>query len=166
MTGLVILAVALVAATAFGLYRAATDGRFRGTRDVRGAQSSADSSAVDAAPSDDEAAATAADAPVEPVLGADQLGEPLGERATLVQFSSAFCAPCRAARRVLGEVASEEAGVRHVEIDAESHLELVRSVGVMRTPTTIVLDAAGREVARASGAPTKAQVRDSLAALA
>ena len=29
----------------------------------------------------------------------------LGERATLLQFSSAFCAPCRATRQVLSEVA-------------------------------------------------------------
>ena len=163
MTGIVILAVALVAATAFGLYRAATDGRFSGTRDVRGAQGLEASDASAATSADADAADSVND---EPTLGADELGEPLGERATLVQFSSSFCAPCRVARRVLGEVAGEEDGVRHIEIDAESHLELVRSVGVMRTPTTLVLDAAGREVARASGAPTKDQVRSSLAALA
>ena len=112
--------------------------------------------AVDAATEDEPTAQVL-------TLSAADLDGPLGERATLVQFSSAFCAPCRAARRVLGEVATEEAGVRHVEIDAESHLELVRAAGVMRTPTTLVLDAAGREVARASGAPTKAQVSASLA---
>ena len=35
---------------------------------------------------------------------------------------------------------------------------MVRRVGVLRTPTTLVLDAAGREVSRASGAPTRNQV--------
>ena len=49
-------------------------------------------------------------------------------------------------------------GVTHVEVDAEHHLDLVRRVGVLRTPTTLVLDAAGREVSRASGAPTRDQV--------
>ena len=86
-----------------------------------------------------------------------------GERATLLQFSSAFCAPCRATKRVLGEVASAVPGVAHVEVDAEAHLDLVRRLNVLKTPTTLVLDAAGREVLRASGQPRKEAV---LAALA
>ncbi|MFD7296638.1 TlpA family protein disulfide reductase [Streptomyces sp. NPDC059897] len=87
-----------------------------------------------------------------------QLGEELGERATLVQFSSAFCAPCRATRRVLDEVASMVPGVSHVEIDAEARLDLVRDAGVLKTPTVLVLDARGREVRRAAGQPRKADV--------
>ncbi|MEY7980880.1 thioredoxin family protein, partial [Streptomyces pilosus] len=84
------------------------------------------------------------------------LGVELGERATLVQFSTAFCAPCRATRRVLGEVAALVPGVTHVEIDAEARLDLVRRLGIVRTPTVLVLDAAGREVRRAAGQPRKA----------
>lgn len=91
-------------------------------------------------------------------LGAADLGGDLGERATLVQFSSAFCAPCRATRRVLGEVAGLVPGVAHVEIDAESRLDLVRELGILRTPTVLVLDAAGRVVRRAAGQPRKADV--------
>lgn len=83
---------------------------------------------------------------------------PWGERATLLQLSSAFCAPCRAARQVLREVADLVPGVRHVELDAEQHLELVRRLGVASTPTTLVLDAEGREVARAVGAPRRDEV--------
>jgi thiol-disulfide isomerase/thioredoxin len=74
-------------------------------------------------------------------LDAAQLGEGLGERATLVQFSSAFCAPCRATRRVLAEVAALVPGVAHVEIDAEEHLDLVRRLDILKTPTVLVLDA-------------------------
>ena len=85
-----------------------------------------------------------------------------GERATLLQFSSAFCAPCRATRRILAEVAEVVPGVAHVEVDAESHLELVRRLGVLKTPTTLVLDARGREVLRASGQPKKADVLHAL----
>ncbi len=81
-----------------------------------------------------------------------------GERATLLQFSSAFCAPCRATRRILADVSSTVPGVTHVEIDAEEHLDLVRRLGVLRTPTTLVLDADGREITRATGAPHPAQV--------
>ncbi|MEV5166308.1 thioredoxin family protein [Streptomyces werraensis] len=88
----------------------------------------------------------------------------MGERATLVQFSSAFCAPCRATRRVLGEVAAMVPGVAHVEIDAEARLDLVRRLGVERTPTVLVLDAEGRVVQRAAGQPRKADVIAALGA--
>ncbi|MGV9281292.1 TlpA family protein disulfide reductase [Streptomyces sp. NPDC003730] len=93
-----------------------------------------------------------------PRLGAADLGAELGPRATLVQFSSAFCAPCRATRRVLGEVAGMVPGVAHVEIDAEGHLDLVRALDVVKTPTVLVLDADGRVVRRAVGLPRKADV--------
>src|SRR5215470_19694739 len=59
----------------------------------------------------------------EPLMTGAELGEPLGQRATLVQFSTAFCAPCRSTRRILDEVARMTDGVAHVEIDAESHLD-------------------------------------------
>ncbi|MEU4035571.1 TlpA family protein disulfide reductase [Streptomyces collinus] len=91
-------------------------------------------------------------------LGAAELGGEPGERATLVQFSSAFCAPCRATRRVLGEVAAMVPGVAHVEIDAEARLDLVRELGILKTPTVLVLDADGGEVRRATGQPRKADV--------
>ncbi|MGN6129391.1 MAG: TlpA family protein disulfide reductase [Nocardioidaceae bacterium] len=141
-----ILVVALVAATAFGLYRAARDGRFRGTREVHAAT---DASTPEQAPAS--------------VLDGSGLDSDLGDRATLLQFSSAFCAPCRVARRVLGEVAQVVPGVAHVEVDAEQHLDLVRRLGVLRTPTTLVLDAHGREVSRASGAPKRDEVIATLA---
>jgi thiol-disulfide isomerase/thioredoxin len=139
--GLVVLLVAVVGAVAFGLFRAATDGRFRGTHRVHGAE----------AP---ESTAPAADS----LLAGTPWAEKLGERATLLQFSSAFCAPCRAARRVLGDVADMAPGVVHLEVDAEQHLDVVRRLGILRTPPTIVLSAAGAEVTRASGAPTRQQV--------
>jgi thiol-disulfide isomerase/thioredoxin len=92
-----------------------------------------------------------------------ELGEAAGERATLLQFSSAFCAPCRATKRVLADVAASVPGVRHVEVDAESHLEVVRRLNIVKTPTTLVLDAEGRVRQRAAGQPRKEQI---LAALA
>nr|WP_241661309.1 thioredoxin family protein [Thermomonospora catenispora] len=91
-------------------------------------------------------------------LTAAELGAELGARATLVQFSTAFCAPCRAARRILGEVAAMVDGVVHIEIDAASRLDLARRAGVVRTPTVLVLDADGRVVRRAAGAPRKPDV--------
>ncbi|MGW0788025.1 TlpA family protein disulfide reductase [Streptomyces sp. NPDC002911] len=91
-------------------------------------------------------------------LDAGRLGAELGDRATLVQFSTAFCQPCRATRRTLAEVAAMVEGVAHVEIDAEEHLTLVRSLGISRTPTVLVLDATGRIVRRAAGQPRTADV--------
>ncbi|MFF0309217.1 thioredoxin family protein [Streptosporangium sp. NPDC004379] len=91
-------------------------------------------------------------------LTSGQLAAELGERATLVQFSSAFCQPCRATRRILAEVAAMVPGVAHVEIDAEARLDLVRALNILRTPTVLVLDGSGRVVRRASGQPRKADV--------
>jgi thiol-disulfide isomerase/thioredoxin len=129
MTGLVVCVLVLAAASAYGVLQRRRSGRVR----VRGRD---DGKRVDAA----------------------ELGAELGERATLVQFSSAFCAPCRATRRVLGEVADVVPGVTHVEIDAEAHLDLVRRLDILKTPTVLVLDADGRVVRRATGQPRKADV--------
>jgi thiol-disulfide isomerase/thioredoxin len=148
-TGTVVLAIAVLAVLAIGVWRATVDGRFRGTHPVRGA-TGGDSSVAEA----DAGAPGLAD-----VLPSDTR---LGERATLLQFSTAFCAPCRATRRTLAEVAEVVPGVVHVEVDAEHHLDLVRRLRVARTPTTLVLDARGREVSRASGAPRKEQVLGAL----
>lgn len=99
------------------------------------------------------------------VLAGTSWESQFGERATLLQFSSAFCAPCRATRRILADVASSVPGVVHVEVDAERHLDVVRRLGVLRTPTTLVLDASGAEVTRAAGAPRTEQVLAALAHL-
>jgi thiol-disulfide isomerase/thioredoxin len=98
------------------------------------------------------------------LLSEAELGAALGERATLVQFSTAFCQPCRATRRILADVSAIVPGVRHVEVDAESRLDLVRRLDVTGTPTVLVLDAAGRIVRRASGQPRKTDVLVALAA--
>lgn len=91
-------------------------------------------------------------------LGVSELGSPLGERATLVQFSSAFCAPCRATRVLLTDIAAKTPGVVTIEIDAEEQLELTRKLNILRTPTVLVLDAKGRVTRRASGLPRRDQV--------
>ncbi|GIF37681.1 TlpA family protein disulfide reductase [Actinoplanes xinjiangensis] len=85
--------------------------------------------------------------------------------ATLLQFSTAFCAPCRAVRRISAEVAALLPGVRHVEVDAESHLDEVRALDIRRTPTLLILDAEGREVRRTTGVPTKPHLIAALAEL-
>jgi len=129
VTGLVVLLVVVVVATAAGLLWRRRDGRVRPTGVDRGA--------------------------VLAGLGV----QPDRAQVTFVQFSSAFCAPCRATRQILARVADTTPGVVHVEVDAESHLAQVRELGILRTPTTLVIDDTGREVSRIGGQPTLATVR-------
>ena len=86
----------------------------------------------------------------------------LGEKATLLQFSSSFCQPCRATKLLLSDVAISIPGVAHVEINAEEHLPLVRELGINRTPTTLILDKTGTIRGKASGLPKHSEVLESL----
>jgi thiol-disulfide isomerase/thioredoxin len=98
-------------------------------------------------------------------LSKDLLGGDLGSRATFVQFSSAFCTPCRATRTLLTDITSGLSDVRHIEIDAEANLDLVRKLDIRSTPTTLVLDKNGQEIGRAIGAPKRAEIVNTLAAI-
>ncbi len=133
---IVVLVVVIIVATAVGFFWNRYNGHFRGAATAGNADA----------------------AQMRIAVSAEDVPEPFGETATLLQFSSSFCAPCRATRRVLGDVASMVPGVRHMEVDAEHNLELVRRLGVMRTPTTFVLDREGRIVTRASGQPRPVDV--------
>ncbi len=99
------------------------------------------------------------------IITAQMIGAPLGARASLVQFSSAFCTPCRATRALLENVVEGLSDVVHIDIDAEDHLELVRELNILSTPTTLILDSRGHEVGRAVGAPKREHVLNALAAL-
>ena len=99
------------------------------------------------------------------IITAQMIGAPLGTRASLVQFSSAFCTPCRATRALLENVVEGLSDVVHIDIDAEDHLELVRELNILSTPTTLILDSRGHEVGRAVGAPKREHVLNALAAL-
>ena len=120
----------MLVATAIGLVWRARNGRFRA------------------------ATAPMANA-VEPNLAA--LGVTPGV-VTLLQFSTVFCAPCRATRAFCAEVAATIPGVRHIEVDAESHLDKVRALDIWRTPTVLVIDAAGTIRSRASGPTHRAHL--------
>ncbi|MFZ2227904.1 MAG: thioredoxin family protein [Candidatus Nanopelagicaceae bacterium] len=101
----------------------------------------------------------------EAALSSEILGGSLGTRATLVQFSSAFCTPCRATRILLEDVVLTLPDVKHIEIDAEAHLDLVRKLNIHSTPTTLILNSQGLEVGRAVGAPNRDQVLNSLSSV-
>ncbi|WP_235522405.1 thioredoxin family protein [Cellulomonas sp. Root137] len=97
-------------------------------------------------------------------LTPDDLGAPLGERATVVQFSSTFCAPCRSTRYVAERAVATTDGVAYADLDIADHLALGERLAIDVTPTVLVLDARGDVVRRASGVPTLAQLRSALAA--
>ena len=137
--GLIALAAALVAASALGLVLRRRAGRFRAAR-------------VSPVPSG------VPDAPAPDVLTEEDLGGPLGRQATLVQFSTAFCAPCRPTRQILTQVAGMVDGVSHVEVDAAERLDLVRRLRISSTPTVLVLGPDGVIAKRAVGVPRKADV--------
>ena len=137
MNSLIPLAIVLVLASAFGFWFNASRGRIKDAK-------------------------TGAKAPA---LSPAELGTPFGSRVTLLQFSSAFCSPCRATRALIADITADMADVVHVDMDAESHLDLVNRLNIISTPTTLILNSAGVEVGRAIGAPKRNQVVTALASV-
>ena len=129
MKSLTPLVVVLALAIAFGVWYTRSRGEFRKKKTVNG-----------------------------PKLDAGVIGVELGSRVTMVQFSSAFCSPCRATKALLEDMVKTMPDVRYAHIDAESHLELVRKIDIRSTPTTLFLNSAGVEVGRAMGTPKRSQV--------
>jgi len=80
---------------------------------------------------------------------------------TVVQFSTAFCGPCRATKARLQQLQVTRPGLAVVHVDAESHLDEVRELDVRRTPTLFYVGRDGALLGRSSGAPRP----DELAAL-
>jgi len=79
----------------------------------------------------------------------------LASGATLVQFSTEVCAPCKVTRAVLGDVASAHRNVSHVDLDLTHQPELASRFHIMQTPTTLILDRKGVVRARIGGAPRR-----------
>jgi hypothetical protein len=77
---------------------------------------------------------------------------------TIVQFSTATCAPCRATRAELDRLQAGRPGLAVVHVDAEEQLDAVRELDVRRTPTLFYLGADGRLLGRSSGAPRPAEL--------
>ncbi|GAA0410940.1 TlpA family protein disulfide reductase [Leifsonia naganoensis] len=99
----------------------------------------------------------------EQTVRAEEVGATaFGERATLLQFSTEFCALCPATARVLDATARSEKGVAHVKVDLTTRPDLAHRFAVLQTPTTLVLDGAGSIRARIGGAARPADVRATL----
>lgn len=79
-------------------------------------------------------------------------GVVLGADATLLQFSTEVCSPCRATHTVLDGLASGRDGLSHVDVDITHRADLAAQFNILQTPTTFILDATGTIRARIGGA--------------
>ncbi|MGA9872099.1 MAG: thioredoxin family protein [Rhodococcus sp. (in: high G+C Gram-positive bacteria)] len=135
MTGITVLVLVLVAATAMGLLLRGRGGKVRPT-------SHAETS------------------PQRIRLLVDA-GASAGT-VTVLHFSADWCGPCAAVRRVIGQVLGDVSGPVELEVDIDAHPELARAMGVMSLPTTFVLDETLTETSRISGVPTPGALRSAL----
>ncbi|MGW9156330.1 thioredoxin family protein [Microbacterium sp. NPDC055665] len=94
---------------------------------------------------------------------ADAPSNGLGDRATLVQFSTEMCARCPQVRRLLRDYASDHAGLAHVEVDLTHRPDLSTRYRVLQTPTTFLVDGTGAVRARFHGVPHRHALAEALA---
>ncbi|MBF4548811.1 MULTISPECIES: thioredoxin family protein [unclassified Pseudoclavibacter] len=128
----------VVVASVIGVVLQRTNGRLKASRDPAGA---------------------AAEATDLHLLGA---GVEPGDSATIILFSTEFCARCPATKRMLDQLASTAPGVVVAEVDLTDRQDLARSYDVRQTPTVLVLDADGKRVARIGGPPRRAELEAQL----
>jgi thiol-disulfide isomerase/thioredoxin len=127
--GYVLLAV-LVLSAAFGIYRKVSDGKLR-------------------------------EEIVPPLQGLTEhlhLDHDHPPQVTFLQFSSEFCQPCRVTTKLLDEVTNSFPAICHIELDVVEHMDLVKTYGITRTPTTLIIDKSGTVHFRATGVPKKAEL--------
>lgn len=129
-TGVYVLLAVLVLSVAFGIYRKLSDGKLR-------------------------------EEIVPPLQGLSEhlhLDHDHPPQVTFLQFSSEFCQPCRVTSKVLDEVTNAFPAICHIELDVVEHLDLVKTYGISRTPTTLIIDKDGTVHFRATGVPKKAEL--------
>jgi thiol-disulfide isomerase/thioredoxin len=127
--GYVLLAV-LVLSAVFGIYRKVSDGKLR----------------VQVVP------------PQQGLIEHLHLDHDHPPQVTFLQFSSEFCQPCRVTSKVLEDVTNSFPAICHIELDVVEHMDLVKTYGISRTPTTLIIDKAGTVHFRANGVPKKAEL--------
>jgi len=82
--------------------------------------------------------------------------------ATLLQFSTNVCAPCRVTHDVLDSVAAERRDITHIDLDVTHRPDLASRFRILQTPTTLILDGRGVVRARIGGAPRRAELQAEL----
>ena len=125
-----VLIAALALSAAFGIYRKLSDGKLR-------------------------------EEIVPPLQGLTEhlhLDHDHPPQVTFLQFSSEFCQPCRVTNKLLDEVTNSFPAICHIELDVVEHMDLVKTYGITRTPTTLIIDKSGTVHFRATGVPKKAEL--------
>ena len=125
-----VLIAALALSAAFGIYRKLSDGKLR-------------------------------EEIVPPMQGLTEhlhLDHDHPPQVTFLQFSSEFCQPCRVTNKILEEVTNSFPAICHIELDVAEHMDLVKTYGITRTPTTLIIDKSGTVHFRATGVPKKAEL--------
>jgi thioredoxin 1 len=82
----------------------------------------------------------------------------------LVDFTAAWCAPCRVMGPVLEELAAERDDLRFVKLDVDSNQATSARYGVMSMPTFMVFEA-GEPVLTLVGSRPKRRLAEELAAV-
>jgi thiol-disulfide isomerase/thioredoxin len=129
-SGAYVLLAVLALSVAFGIYRKVSDGKLR-------------------------------EEIVPPLQGLTEhlhLDHDHPPQVTFLQFSSEFCQPCRVTNKLLDEVTNSFPAICHIELDVVEHMDLVKTYGITRTPTTLVIDKSGTVHFRATGVPKKAEL--------
>ncbi|MGI8802120.1 MAG: thioredoxin [Solirubrobacteraceae bacterium] len=84
------------------------------------------------------------------------------EGAVLVDFTAAWCAPCRVMKPVLAELAAEHPELSVAQLDVDEHRRTAAAYGVLSMPT-FILFRDGQPVVRLVGARSKAKLARELA---
>lgn len=129
-SGAYVLLAVLALSVAFGIYRKVSDGKLR-------------------------------EEIVPPLQGLTEhlhLDHDHPPQVTFLQFSSEFCQPCRVTNKLLDEVTNSFPAICHIELDVVEHMDLVKTYGITRTPTTLIIDKYGTVHFRATGVPKKAEL--------
>ena len=98
-------------------------------------------------------------APARPAAANPAVAAQSGE-VLLLDFTAAWCGPCKQMAPIVAEVASAGWVVRHVDVDSET--DLVRRFGVTGVPCYVLL-VKGHEVGRINGATTRGELENLLA---
>ena len=84
------------------------------------------------------------------------------DQPVLVDFTAAWCPPCRVMQPVLDEIAAERDDLRIVQLDVDAHQRTPAEYGVLSMPT-FILFRDGREVGRLVGARPRRRLEAELA---
>ena len=84
------------------------------------------------------------------------------DRPVVVDFTAAWCPPCRVMGPILAELADEQPDLTFVELDVDANQEVAARYGVLSMPTFLVFRG-GEPVAQLVGARPKRRLAQELA---